>query len=187
MSHVNLFSFIELDVRQIIFEMESENIRLKTENSSVIATLNQERERMKAYESKIIRIESTMDSLNRKVRDREEYIQKMERDLGEKQVMLNKKELEKEKQRRKFTSKMAHEKDHMKDELELKLSEQKRKMQEQMRNKEEKLRLVTNIVNSESNDAVSGLIDRFNNNENKPAAVETPVSRSRVSVIRNCM
>lgn len=174
------FFFLELDVRQIIFEMESENIRLKTENSSVIATLNQERERMKAYESKIIRIESTMDSLNRKVRDREEYIQRMERDLGEKQVMLNKKELEKEKQRRKFTTKMANEKDNMKDELEMKLSEQKRKMQEQMRNKEEKLRLVTNIVNSENNDAVSGLINRFNNNENVPSSAE-PVSRSRVS------
>ncbi|CAO1384121.1 unnamed protein product [Diamesa serratosioi] len=179
------FEARQLEVRQIIFEMESENIRLKTENSSVIATLNQERERMKAYESKIVRIESTMDSLNRKVRDREEYIQRMERDLGEKQVMLNKKEQEKEKQRRKFTTKMANEMDHMKDELELKLSEQKRKMQEQMRNKEEKLRLVTNIVNSENNDAVSGLINRFNNNENHPSSAEPPVPRSRGFAVVN--
>ena len=41
---------LEKDIRHLIHNIESENIRLKTENASVIATLNQERELIKAPE-----------------------------------------------------------------------------------------------------------------------------------------
>lgn len=120
---------------------------------------------MRAYESKIIRYETTIDTLNRKLRDREEYIAQMEQNLGEKQHQLDKKEQEKEKQRRKFTSKIAEENDRKNREIDLKLNEQKLKMQEKMRSQEEKLRLVTDIVNENAvSHPVSNLIQRFNSN-----------------------
>lgn len=122
---------------------------------------------MRAYESKIIRYETSLDQLNRKLRDREEYISKVEHSLDEKQHQLIKKDQEKEKQRRKFTSKIAEENDKKNRELELKLDLQKRSLQEHMRSQGEKLRMVTDIVNSnDSNVAqpVSNLIRRFNSN-----------------------
>lgn len=159
--------FVEKDVRQFLHEIETENLRLKTENSALAATLNMERERFIARESKIIRYETELDQLNRKLRDKEEYISKVEHNLGEKQTQLIQKEQEKEKQRRKFNSKIALEHDKKNREMEQKLTEQKRTMQDQMRSQEEKLRMVTDIVNGNDScvgQPVSNLIRRFNSN-----------------------
>lgn len=158
---------------------------MKTENAAVTATLLQERERMKAYESKLIRYETSLDTLNRQLRDKEDYIGRIEQNLGEKQHQLNKKEMEKEKQRRKFTSKIAEENDKKNRELELKLTEQKRKMQDQMRTQEEKLRLVTDIVNGGdiASQPVSNLIHRFNTNcENVQPPGSERKARPKVSL-----
>lgn len=156
---------------------------MKTENAAITATLNQERERIRAYESKIMRHETSLDQLNRKLRDFEEYNSNMERKLGEKQLQLHKKDQEKEKQLRKFNSKIAEENDRKRRELESKLNEQKRKMEDQMRSGEEKLRLVTEIVNGNDVQAqpVSNLIHRFNSNcENLQPSTERK-ARSKVS------
>lgn len=147
--------------------MEIENLRLKTENAAVTATITQERERSEAYEGKIIRYETSIDQLNRKVRGLEQYIDKIEQSLGDKELQLLKKVQEKEKQRRKFTSKIAEENDKKNRELEIKLNEQKRDLQEHMRSQEEKLRMVTDIVNCNDSNVVqpvSNLIRRFNSN-----------------------
>lgn len=171
---------LEKDVRQIIYEIESENLRLKTENAAVAATLTQDRERMKALEEKTIRFETSIDLLNRKARDKDDYISQLEQQLSDKQQQIAKTQHEKERQRRKFDSKMAQESDKKERELEMKLDEQKRKMTKEMRLKEEKLRLVTDIVNG--NDAivsepVSNLITRFNancENDQHPASDRKP-------------
>lgn len=140
---------------------------MKTENAAITATLTQERERLKILENKLIRYETSIDTLNRKVRDKDEYISQIEQELNEKQHQIKKKEQEKERQRRKFDSKLAEENDRKNRELELKLTEQKRKMKDQMRSHEEKLRLVTDIVNGGDEDRtvpVTNLINRFNAN-----------------------
>lgn len=191
---INLIS--ESNVRQIIYDIESENLRIKTENSAVMATLNQERERIKAYESKIIRYETSLDALNRKIRDKDEYIMKIERELSDKQTILERKDHEKEKQRRKFNSKIAEENDKKNRELEMKLNDQKRKMEDKMRNKEEKLRMVTEIINSEDvtlrNEPipVSNLIHRFNSNTENvqpPGSERKPRPRVSKSLIILCL
>lgn len=153
----------------MLCDTENENLRLKTENAAVVATLRQERERMNAYESKIGRYESSLDTLNRQIRDKDEYISKLERDLGEKQNQLGRKEQENEKQRQKFNTKIAEQTEKKKRELAIKLNEQQQVLSQQMRSKEEKLRLVTEIVNSDladgaSSQPVSNLIHRFNSN-----------------------
>lgn len=144
----------------------------------------QERERIRNYESRIMRLETSLDTLNRQIRDKDGFIAQMEQDLGEKQHQIDKKEQEKEKQRRKFNSKIAEEQDKKKRELELKLHEQKRKMDEKMRLQQEKLRLVTDIVNGNELESqpVSNLIHRFNSNcENVVPPGSERKARPRVS------
>lgn len=165
----------------MIYNIESENLRLRTENAAVTATLNQDRERTKVLENKIIKLETTIDALNRRMRDKDEYISQMEQDLNEKQHQINRKEHEKEKQRRKFDSKMAHETDKKKRELENRLTEQKRKLEIHMRTQEEKLRLVTDIVNGSDfkTGPVSNLIHQFNSHCDGPSSERK--SRPKVS------
>ncbi|CRL04318.1 CLUMA_CG017413, isoform A [Clunio marinus] len=183
------FGARQKEVRKLLYDMESENIRVKTENAALTATLNQERERIKIYESKIMRYETSLDALNRKLRDKDDYISQMEVNLGEKQHQLDKKEHEKEKQRRKFNSKIHEEAEKRNRELNIKLSEQKRMLNEQMRSQEEKLRLVTDIVTGEqtvTNEPVSNLIRRFNSNceNNQPPGSERK-ARPRGTVVSN--
>jgi kinesin family member 23 len=156
---------------------------LKTENAAVTATLNQERERLKAFESKLIRCETTIDGLNRKLRDREDYITQIEQTLSEKQHLIARKEHEKEKQRRKFDSKMAEETDKKKREMQNKLEEQERNYKNRMRTQEEKLRLLTDIVNDVPSQPVSNLINRFNANcENAQVPSSERKARPRVNI-----
>jgi kinesin family member 23 len=182
------FEARQKSVRQVLHDLETENLRLKTENAAVTATLSQERDRMRAYESKLIRHETSLDTLNRKLRDKEEYILRMEQNLGEKQHQLERKEQEKEKQRRKFNSKIAEETDRKNRELEEKLEEQKRKLHSRMRSQEEKLKLVTEIVTGEDVvQPVSNLIQRFNSNcENLQPSSERK-ARPRVSLSPKCI
>jgi kinesin family member 23 len=109
----------------------------------------------------------------------------MERSLGEKQHQLDKKEQEKEKQRRKFNSKIAEEQEKKNRELGEKLDEQKRLMRDKMRSQQEKLRLVTDIVNGgdiATSQPVSNLIHRFNSNcENVQPPGSERKARTRVS------
>lgn len=141
-------------------------MRLKIENASVTATLTQERGRIQILEDKIIRYESNIDQMNRKMRDREEHINQLGQELSSRQHRIEKTEHEKERQRRKYDSKLAEEADKKNRELETKLHEQKRKMKDQMRTQEEKLRLVTDIINGNDipSEPVSNLINRFNKN-----------------------
>lgn len=179
----------EKDVRQIIYSIESENLRLKTENAAVTATLNQDRERMRVLEDKIVKYETTIDALNRRIRDKDEYISQMEQDLNSKQHMINKKEHEKERQRRKFDSKLAEETDKKKRELEIKLNEQKCKLEDQMRCQQQKLRLVTDIVNGGDfkSGPVSNLINQFNSHSDGNSFQPTSERKARPKVIRSLL
>lgn len=134
-----------------------------------------------------MKYESTIDALNRRIRDKDEYISQMEQDLNDKQHLINRKEQEKERQRRKFDNKMAEEADKKKRELEKKLTEQKRKMESAWRSQEEKLRLVTDIVNGSDfkTGPVSNLIHQFNSNceGNIPQPTSERKARPKVSEI----
>lgn len=177
------FDARQKEVRQLIHSIESENLRLKTENSAVTATLNQERERIKILENKIIRYETSIDNLNRRIRDKDEYISQVEQDLNEKQHQINKKEQEKERQRRQLENKLVEESGKKQREMEAKLTEQKRKMRDEMRTKDEKLRLVTDIINSDGvrSGPVSNLIHRFEGTQQHPTSERKARSRTVVT------
>lgn len=167
--------------------MEAENLKLRTENSAVTALLSQERDKLRAFESKIISYESSIDNLNRKLRDKTEMCLRLEQELSNKVVMLNKKEHEKEKQRKKYNTKLNIETDKMKREFDLKMKEEQIAKEFAVRDKEEKLKLITEIVKDDfrSHQGVSSLVDRFNNQENVTRSTTKVMERSsrpRVSI-----
>lgn len=133
-----------------LMELEKVQSVLSTDNSAKSVMLNREREKIQALESKVCIHENTIDDLNRKLRDRDELINSMQSQLTEKRYLLNQKDLEKEKQRQKYTTKIAVENEKMSRELELKLRKQKCKLKDEMRLKDEKLRQMKDILNAEN-------------------------------------
>ncbi|XP_055913286.1 kinesin-like protein KIF23 [Eupeodes corollae] len=162
-----------------LVQVEKENLSLKTELASIKAVYNSERERVVALENKLRVHESSIDILNNKLSNRERQLDELQRKLSENQNLLSQKEQEKEKQKKKFNSKMAVEADKKNRELEIKLREQRQKLQERMRIKDEKLRLVSNIIKS---DDIPGLI-RSHSSENLSEVNSVPPQRSQAPTI----
>ncbi|EDW85365.1 uncharacterized protein Dwil_GK10551 [Drosophila willistoni] len=135
--------------RQILMRMEQDNLQLRTEVASSKVVYKQERERSAALENKVRIHESSIDVLNNTLSKRERQIEELTYKLNEKENLLTQKEQEKEKQKKKFSSKLAVESDKKKREFEQKLREQRVKLQERMRIKDEKLRLVSNILQAD--------------------------------------
>ncbi|XP_022212746.2 kinesin-like protein KIF23 [Drosophila obscura] len=135
--------------RQMLMNLDRDNLQLRTELASLKAVYKQERERSSALEKKVRIHESSIDVLNNTLSKRDRQIEELTFKLNEKENLLTQKEHEKEKQKKKFSSKMAVETDKNKRELEIKLRQQREKLHERMRIKDEKLRLVSNILQSE--------------------------------------
>lgn len=133
----------------MLMNLDRDNLQLRTELASLKAVYKQERERSAALEKKVRIHESSIDVLNNTLSKRDRQIEELTFKLDEQKNLLTQKEHEKEKQKKKFSSKLAVESDKNKRELELKLREQRNKLQERMRIKDEKLRLVSNILQSE--------------------------------------
>ncbi|XP_039966326.1 kinesin-like protein KIF23 [Bactrocera neohumeralis] len=160
--------------RAHLMQMERENLQLRTELASLKTVYKQERDRMIAMENKLRVHESSIDELNNKLGNRERQIDELTRKLRDQQNLINQKEQEKEKQKKKFTSKLAVEVDKKDRELEIRLREQRDKMREKMRVRDEKLRLVSNIIQSED---IPSLVRRNSNDDildNKLAISEPP-------------
>lgn len=159
---------------------------MKTENAAVTATLNQERERLRNYENKMSRYENAIDALNRKVRDKDTYILKLETELNSMQSQLERKNYEKERQKEKFNAKLEHEKEKKERELENKLELHDQRLKAELSSKEAKLKLMREIMDNETTTpAVSSLISRFNNanTENVQPPQSERRARTRVSFL----
>lgn len=103
---------------------------------------------MESFENKIIIHESSIDQLNKKLRQRENEVKELRAQLDQKQQLLTQKEIEKDKQKKRYNSKFAVEQDKLTKEMEAKLQQQKNDMQDKMRDKENKLQKLAEIFNS---------------------------------------
>lgn len=147
------------------------------------ATLHQERERLRNYEGKMSRYETAIDSLNRKVRDKETYILKLETELNSLQSQLERRTYEKERQKEKFSIKLARESEKKEREMENKLEERDKHLKAQLSSREAKLQLMREIMDNEQTPHVSSLISRFNGNtENVQPPQSERKARSRVNI-----
>ncbi|GAB0090351.1 Kinesin-like protein [Sergentomyia squamirostris] len=138
----------QANIRAKLVQTEKDMLVLKTENASVNAVLSHERNKTTIIENKNISYERSIDDLNRQVRDRDQRISELERKLAMMEQQVSQKEIEKERQKKKYTTKFAVEKEEMSRELEMKLRAQQDKLANEMRLRDEKLRLVTDIINS---------------------------------------
>ncbi|TMW41024.1 hypothetical protein DOY81_013896, partial [Sarcophaga bullata] len=159
-----------------LMQMEKENLSLRTELASLKAVYKQERDRSYALENKIRVHESSIDVLNNKLGNRERQIDELTRKLRDHQNMLNRKEVEKENQKRKFDSKLAVEvekRDRLHDMKHAKL-------QDKIRSKDEKLKLLSNIIQS---DELALRLPRSRSSEN--LSVDKEVAVQPVNSVKN--
>lgn len=108
--------------------MERDTFNLKGENASLTAMLHNERQKVIAYEEKMAQYEDTVSELSRQVKSRESLIRDMKGQLNQKQQVICQKELEKEKQKQKYSSRLATETGKLTKEMEHKLREQQDKL-----------------------------------------------------------
>uniref|UniRef100_A0A336KG56 Kinesin-like protein n=1 Tax=Culicoides sonorensis TaxID=179676 RepID=A0A336KG56_CULSO len=130
-----------------LMHMEKENLMLKSETSSMKATLKMERQKNSALENRIIVHERSLDELNRRMKELEQENENLKQNVEEKQRILDQKERECENARKKYAAKFGHEKTKMQSELDQKLEHQRNKLKEKYKIDAEKLKLVSNIVN----------------------------------------
>lgn len=131
-----------------LMHLEKENLMLKSETSSIKATLKMERQKNTALENRIIIHERSLDELNRRLKEAEEENDRLRQTMDEKQRVLNQKERECENTRKKYAAKVGMEKTKMESELEQKLQQQRSKYEEKYKADAKKLKLVSKILNS---------------------------------------
>lgn len=134
--------------RSQLMHMEKENMMLKSETSSMKATLKMERQKNSALENRIIIHERSLDELNRRLKEAEQENEQLRQTMDEKQRVLNEKERECENTRKKYAAKVGMEKTKMESELEQKLKQQRSKYEEKYKTDAKKLKLVNKILNS---------------------------------------
>lgn len=149
--------------------MERDSFNLKSENASLAAMLHNERQKVIAYEEKMVQYEDTVSELSRQVKSRESLIRDMKGQLNQKQQVICQKELEKEKQKRKYDNRLASETGKLTMEMELKLKEQQNKMKDELRDKENRLKLAADVLSS---DYVPDRYGSFKPNRNAPSNSE---------------
>lgn len=133
-----------------LVELDKLQATISTDSSAKSVMLHREREKIGALESKVVIYENTIDDLEKMVRARNERIAVLEAELDVKRHQVNKTELEKEKQRQKYATKIAVEKEKKNREHENKLREVKGQLQDQMRLKDDKIRQMRHILNDEN-------------------------------------
>lgn len=149
----------------LLMDSEKENYTVRAENTSLKGILKQERQKNEALEHKILLNERVMEEMSRKNREIEAENRELRSRLDQQHALLRQTEFEKQKQKAKFNSKMASESDKMSRELEQKLQAQKCKLSERMRVKDEKLRLVSNILAADTLPNIAPIY-RSNSSEN---------------------
>jgi len=132
-----------------LVQMERDMFNLKSENASLAAMLHNERIKVIAYEEKMAQYEDTVSELSRQVKSRESLIRDMKGQLNQKQQVICQKELEKEKQKRKFDTRLASETGKLAKEMEDKLKEQEEKMKDKFRDKENRIKLAADVLSSD--------------------------------------
>lgn len=160
-------------------EKEKENLSLRSQLETTRTVYREECDRSYALENKIRLQESSINILNNKLENRERQIDDLTRKLRNQQQLLNKKDLESEYQKKKFDSQLAVEvnKQHRLHEL------KHAKLQNKLRAKDEKLHLLSNIIQSEG--ALSGQLYKEKPNEDLSDMI--PVRKSITAMTNEAM
>nr|XP_033336370.1 kinesin-like protein KIF23 [Megalopta genalis] len=134
------------DLRKTLMTMEQEHINLKIENATLKAATLQQKKKVSALEGHLCKSEEQIDSLLRKLNHANDTIRSLQQELKDRDMALNQRLIDKQRVKQKYNTKIQVETDKMNKELEIKLRQQREHLQNQMKDKENKLRLVKQIL-----------------------------------------
>ncbi|XP_046389850.1 kinesin-like protein KIF23 [Ischnura elegans] len=140
----------ELSFRNRLIKMENDNVLVKQEVATIKAALESERRKKSIIDSKLVHLESLNTNLEWKVMEKNEEISTLKNALEEVKAGLNMKVLEKEKEKQLYKQKMLSDKQRAHREIYQKQKEIKAEYKNKMKMKDEKLRLVKEIVANET-------------------------------------
>ncbi|XP_031366773.1 kinesin-like protein KIF23 isoform X2 [Apis dorsata] len=134
------------DLRKMLMTMEQDHMNLKIENASLKAANSQQNKKISALEGHLCKTEEQIDSLLRKLNHANDTIRSLQHELKDRNMALNQRLIDKQRVKQKYNTKMQVETDKMNKELEIKLRQQREQLQNQMKEKDDKLRLVKQIL-----------------------------------------
>ncbi|XP_076161535.1 kinesin-like protein KIF23 [Ptiloglossa arizonensis] len=169
------------DLRKMLMAMEQEHMNLKIENASLRATNSQQKKKVSALEGHLCKTEEQIDSLLRKLNHANDTIRSLQQELKDRDMALNQRLIDKQRVKQKYNTKIQVETDKMNRELEIKLRQQRQQLQNQMKEKEDKLRLVKQILVDDNgiNSTPVASKDRVLTTPNSEATTKTTEGRSR--------
>ncbi|XP_076292719.1 kinesin-like protein KIF23 [Lasioglossum baleicum] len=134
------------DLRKTLMTMEQEHMNLKIENATLKASTLQQKKKVSALEGHMCKSEEQIDSLLRKLNHANDTIRSLQQELRDRDMTLNQRLIDKQRVKQKYNTKIQVETDKMNRELEIKLRQQREQLQNQMKEKDNKLRLVKQIL-----------------------------------------
>nr|XP_034191468.1 kinesin-like protein KIF23 [Osmia lignaria] len=134
------------ELRKMLMTVEHEHLNLKVENASLKAANSQQRKKVSALEGHLCKTEEQIDSLLRKLNHANDTIRSLQQELKDRDMALNQRLIDKQRVKQKYNTKIQAETDKMNRELEIKLRQQREHLQNQMKEKDDKLRLVKQIL-----------------------------------------
>lgn len=134
------------ELRKMLMTVEQEHLNLKIENASLKAANSQQRKKVSALEGHLCKTEEQIDNLLRKLNHANDTIRSLQQELKDRDMVLNQRLIDKQRVKQKYNTKIQAETDKMNKELEMKLRQQREHLQNQMREKDDKLRLVKQIL-----------------------------------------
>ena len=175
------------ELRKMLMTVEHEHLNLKVENASLKAANSQQRKKVSALEGHLCKTEDQIDSLLRKLNHANDTIRSLQQELKDRDMALNQRLIDKQRVKQKYNTKIQAETDKMNRELEIKLRQQREHLQNQMKEKDDKLRLVKQIlVDDEMNPIPSAPKERTTATpsctEATPKASDYRSRRDRVAV-----
>ncbi|XP_076647580.1 kinesin-like protein KIF23 [Halictus rubicundus] len=134
------------NLRKTLMTMEQEHMNLKIENATLKAATLQQKKKVSALEGHMCKSEEHIDSLLRKLNHANDTIRSLQQELKDRDMTLNQRLIDKQRVKQKYNTKIQVETDKMNRELEIKLRQQREHLQNQMKEKDNKLRLVKQIL-----------------------------------------
>ncbi|XP_014219800.1 kinesin-like protein KIF23 [Copidosoma floridanum] len=161
------------DFRKLLMSVEQENMNLKVENASLKASSTQQKKKVAALEGHLCKTETQIDSLLRKLNNANDAIKSLQQEIRDRDMALNQRMIDEQMVKQKYTTKMHQTSEKLNREFELKLKAQRDRIRNQIREKDDKLRLVKQILDSDDPGTIPVIKDS-NDEEIQPQHQPTP-------------
>ncbi|XP_018405122.1 PREDICTED: kinesin-like protein KIF23 [Cyphomyrmex costatus] len=138
------------DFRRTLMGIEQENVNLKIEVASLRAASTQQKRKISALEGHVCKSETQIDVLLCKLNSANERIQILEQELKDRDLALNQRLIDKQRVKQRYNTKIQVETDKLNKEFEMRLRQQREHLQNQVKKKDDKLRLVQQIIVDEN-------------------------------------